>query len=374
MMPERITATKISQEIVRIDTMTRERECAHYLGALLGEAGFEVSYHEFEEGRTTAVARLKGEGGKLPIYFGGHIDVVPLGAKPWSVEPFGGAILNGKLYGRGASDMKAGIAACVEMGLRMATRPRGHADIVIIMAAGEEHGCLGTHHLASEGELDRAGALVIAEPTSNYPILGHRGALWLRLVTTGKTAHGSMPEEGDNAVYKLARAVAKLERHRFNIAPDKLLGTTSLCVSSFHGGINRNSVPDRAECSVDIRTIPGHSHIDILAELSKLFGEEVEIIPEVRADAVLTDAENVWVQTVYDIVEPRLGTRPERRGAPYFTDASALTQGCGYPPTVIIGPGIKEQAHQTDEYCLVDKIEEAADLYEEIAMRWCELS
>ena len=357
-----------------MDTMSRERKCAHHLGTLLGAAGFEVSYHEYEEGRTTAVARLRGTGEKQPIYFGGHIDVVPLGAKPWSVEPFGGEIINGKLYGRGISDMKAGIAACVEMGLRLATRARGKADIVIVMAAGEEHGCLGSHHLASEGVLDRAGALIIAEPTSNYPILGHRGALWLRLVTTGKTAHGSMPEVGDNAVYKLARAVAKLEEYRFDIPPDKLLGTTSLCVSSFHGGINRNSVPDRAECSVDIRTVPGHCHSDILAELSVLLGEEVEIIPEVTAAAVLTDADSAWVQTVYDILEPRLGTRPEPRGAPYFTDASALTQGCGNPPTVILGPGIKEQAHQTDEYCLVEKIEEAADLYEEIAMRWCELS
>ena len=147
-----------------MDTMNRERECAHHLGALLEGAGFEVAYHEFEEGRTTAVARLKGEGGKPPIYFGGHIDVVPLGAKPWSVEPFGGEIVDGKLYGRGISDMKAGIAACVADG---ATENEGerHQDPLLAdwraLEIPQDHGqshqtdhgenhC--AHHLPSAGE------------------------------------------------------------------------------------------------------------------------------------------------------------------------------------------------------------------------------
>ena len=367
------TATDITRTIVQMDTRTEERVCANYLGSLLEAAGFEVSYYEYAEGHTTTVARLKGSGEKLPIYFGGHIDVVPLGAKPWSVDPFGADIVDGKLYGRGVSDMKAGIAAFVNMGLRIASQPRGCADVVLVMAAGEELGCLGSQHLVTEGVLEKAGALVIAEPTSNYPLLGHRGALWLRVVATGKTAHGSMPEIGDNAIYKAARAVAKLEDHQFDIEPHRLLARTSLCVSTFHGGINVNSVPDRAEFTVDIRSIPGHKHEDILDELERLLGDEMRIIPEVNAAAVVTDDDNPWIQEIYDILEPDLGARPEPRGAPYFTDASALTHGCGGAPTVILGPGIKEQAHQTDEYCYVDDIEKAANIYETIATGWCGL-
>ena len=369
-MPE--NAISIAREIVRMNTIDREKECAHYLGDMLQETGFEVAYHEYAQDRTTVVARLKGTGEKPPIYFGGHLDVVPLGAQPWRDDPFGGKIIDGNLYGRGTSDMKAGIAAYVAMGLRMAAKPRGKADIVIIMAAGEEHGCLGTYHLADTGVLDRAGAMVIAEPTFNYPILGHRGALWLRLVTTGKTAHGSMPEVGDNAAYKMARAVLKLENHRFDHPPDKLLGASSLCVSSFHSGINRNSVPDRAECTVDIRTIPGQSSDDVIVRIGELLGDEVEIIRDVDTAAVSSDVENEWIQTVYDIVTPYLGLRPEPKGAPYFTDASALQKGCGYPPAVILGPGILEQAHQTDEYCPVHKIEEAVNIYTDIAAAWCD--
>ena len=204
------TATDITRTIVQMDTRTEERVCANYLGSLLEAAGFEVSYYEYAEGHTTTVARLKGNGEKLPIYFGGHIDVVPLGAKPWSVDPFGADIVDGKLYGRGVSDMKAGIAAFVNMGLRIASQPRGCADVVLVMAAGEELGCLGSQHLVTEGVLEKAGALVIAEPTSNYPLLGHRGALWLRVVGFGECEPPSATCQSplivlDNVIFRSGR-------------------------------------------------------------------------------------------------------------------------------------------------------------------------
>lgn len=375
-MPSIPSATEITQDIVRMDTRNppgREVECAHYLGEMLEKGGLGVTYHEFAKDRTSLVARLKGGGAKDPICFGGHIDVVPLGAREWSVDPFGAEIIDGKLFGRGTTDMKAGIAAFVNATLRLAAEGgTREADIVLVICAGEETGCEGSYHLGEIGALGSAGAIVIAEPTSNYPILGHKGALWLKVETDGVTAHGSMPEVGVNAIYKAARAVTKLEDFGFNVAPHELLGKSTLNVGTMSGGINFNSVPDYAQFTVDIRSIPDHSHKEIMENLSKYLGDETRIETLVDVDGVDTPADNPWIQEVCALMGSVLGEEIKPRGAPYFTDASALTPAYGKPPTIILGPGEMEMAHQTDEYCYVDRIEEAADAYVAIARRWCE--
>ena len=370
------SATEITRDLVRIDSINppgTEKRCADYLDTLLQDAGFEVNRYEYAAERTSLIAKLEGTGGRKAICFGGHTDVVPLGDKPWSVKPFGADILDGRLYGRGSCDMKSGVAAYVHMGLKLAHEQRGVADIVLVMAAGEETGCDGSKHLKELGVLPEAGAMVIAEPTSNYPILGHRGALWLNATVRGTTVHGSMPELGDNAVYKAARAIMNLENFEFNVTPNALLGNTTLNVGTFHGGININSVPDKATFTIDIRSIPGHMHDEIVDALARYLGDEVELERLVDVVPVLMATDDDWVMEVFDLMEERLGERPQPRGAPYFTDASALIPACGHPPTIILGPGDMALAHQTDEYCDVAMIEEAANIYEAITRRWCEL-
>ncbi|MEM7540788.1 MAG: M20 family metallopeptidase [Pseudomonadota bacterium] len=368
---------ELTQDLVRFDTRNppgQEAACADFIGNLLSEAGIEVNRHEFAPGRPSLVARLKGTGAKPAICFGGHIDVVPLGAKDWTVDPFGAEIIDGRMYGRGTTDMKAGIAAFVHMALTLAAEGRrGAADIEMAICAGEETGCEGSFHLSETGALGEAGAVVIAEPTSNYPHIGHKGALWLKVETKGVTAHGSMPEQGDNAVYKAARAVTRLEDLAFEVAPHELLGGSTVNVGTFAGGMNLNSVPDQAEFTVDIRTIPRHAHDQILEGLFSLLGEEANIQPIVNVGAVHTDANNAFVQDVYAVMSEVLAAPMEPRGAPYFTDAGALTPAYGRPPTVIMGPGDMRMAHQTDEYCPVSQIEQAAGAYLAIARQWLEL-
>ena len=371
------SALEITRDIVRIDTRNppgREVECAHYLGDLLSAAGIEVSYYEFAPERTSLVAVLRGEGGngKKPLCFGGHIDVVPLGAKEWSVDPFGAEIVDGKLFGRGTTDMKAGISSFVHAALKLAREEkRGTADMVMAICAGEETGCEGSYHLAEIGALGEAGAIVIAEPTSNYPILGHKGALWLKVETEGITAHGSMPEHGDNALYKAARSVTRLEEFDFNVMPHELLGRSTLNVGTMQGGLNLNSVPDHAEFTIDIRTLPQQDHAIILSGLEGYLGDENKIARVVDCGGVHTPHTHPWMQEIYGVMEQILGEPIEPRGAPYFTDASALTPAYGRPPTVILGPGEMHMAHQTDEYCPVAHIEQAAEVYEILARRWC---
>jgi succinyl-diaminopimelate desuccinylase len=219
--------------------------------------------------------------------------------------------------------------------------------------------------------LGRAGAIVVAEPTSNYPFVGHKGAFWLRATTCGVTAHGSMPEQGDNAIYKAARAVAKLEGFRFPTPAHGLMGQSTLNVGTITGGLNINSVPDRASLGIDIRTVPTTDHDALLATLTALLGPEVTLERMMDLESVYTEPEQPWVQSVFEVMTPILGARPVPRTATYFTDAAALREAYHSPPTVILGPGEPQMAHQTDEYCVAERIGQAQSAFEEIIRRWC---
>jgi len=365
---------ELTRTLVAFDTINppgNERPCAEYLGKLLDAAGFAVSYHEFDDTRTSLVARIGGSNDVPPLCFTGHIDTVPLGAAPWSVDPFAGEISDGKLYGRGTSDMKSGVAAFVVACTQLADDLARGPGVVLVITAGEETGCEGAYHMAGLGNvLGEAGAIVVAEPTYNTPLIGHKGAIWLKARTTGITAHGSMPENGDNAVYKAARVISKLEDFDFNIARDEILGKPTLNVGTVHGGLNVNSVPDAAEVGIDIRTTPGQDHTKIQTDLAGYLGDHVSLDAFVNVGGVLSDPKNEWLQDVFDVMSGILGERPDVKTAPYFTDASALTPAYGGAPTVILGPGETAMAHQTDEYCVVERIGQAVEAYIEIATRW----
>ncbi len=362
----------LTRKLISFDTINPpgyEAECARYLGELLDQAGFRVAYHEFGDGRTSVVARRGGE--ENPLCFTGHIDTVPLGAQQWSVDPLAGEIRDGKLYGRGSSDMKSGVAAFVTAAIDMADELDDGPGVVLVITGGEETGCDGAFHLTrTGGALGKAGAIVVGEPTGNYPLTGHKGALWLEARTRGVTAHGSMPEHGVNAVYKAARVVSKLERFGFEGAPHPVLGGATLNVSTIQGGMNINSVPDSSRMHIDIRTVPDIDHDRLRERLNGYLAPDLdEMDALVDLQGIWTDPEHEWVRRVFGLAEPILGERPEARSATYFTDASALTPYYG-APTIILGPGEAAMAHQTDEYCYVSKIGQAVSIYTAILKSW----
>src|SRR5262245_41459517 len=372
-----MNALALTRDLLRYDTINppgEEQACARHVGRVLEGAGFAVGEYEFGPRRTSLVARLGGRADTPALCFTGHLDVVPLGARRWSREPFAGEIDGSRLYGRGSSDMKSGVAAFVVAVSRLADRLRESPGVVLVVTASEETFCDGSRHLAGlQGALGRAGAIVVAEPTGNYPFVGHKGALWLRARTSGVTAHGSMPERGVNAVYKGARAALKLEQFRFESAPHAVLGSPTLNVGTFRGGLNVNSVPDAAEIEIDIRTIPDQKHALVLERLAAYLGDEVALENLSDAQGVWSDPGDPWIQSVYDVVMPVIGERPVARAAPYFTDAAALTPAYGGAPTVILGPGELALAHQTDEYCEIPRLEQAVEVFTELTRRWCDL-
>jgi len=243
---------------------------------------------------------------------------------------------------------------------------------MLILTAGEEAGCQGAFFLAQSAQrLGPVGALVVGEPTANYPCIAHKGVIWLDAQADGVAAHGSVPEKGVNAIYKAARAILRLQTLSFSTPNNPILGAPALNIGTIAGGNAINIVPDRVMFAVDIRTIPDQSHEAIYRQIEDCLGNDARIINR-RLDCppVETDAKHPWIQDVFEIMEPILKARPAPRGMAYFTDASALAAPLGHPPVIILGPGNLEQVHKTDEYCLVSNIETAAEAYYRIMMKW----
>ncbi|HKW38827.1 MAG TPA: M20 family metallopeptidase [Burkholderiales bacterium] len=367
-------AVGLTQTLLRFDTVNppgQERACARHAGALLEGWGFRVDYHEYAEGRTSLVARAGGSAAKPPLCLTGHIDTVALGTAAWTRDPFAGETDGDRLYGRGSSDMKAGVAAILLAARSVAKRLPGTPGVVIVLTAAEEGGCIGSQHLAQTQLLGRAGAMVVGEPTSNAPLVGHKGSLKFHAKFRGVSAHGSTPELGVNAIYKAARAVSRLEAFDFGTPPHPVMGGPTMNVGTFEGGQGVNMVPDEASVGVDIRTVPGMDHAALLSRLAGLLGKDAELDVFSDMKAVWTEPGQAWVRKVFEICGRHLGSPPAPKTATYNTDAGNLLKVYAGAPALVLGPGEARLAHQTDEYCSMERIRESVAIYEAIIRDWC---
>ena len=366
-------AVSLTRSLLRFDTVNppgRERDCARYAGSLLQEWGYRVDYHEYADTRTSVIARAGGSDAKAPLCLTGHLDVVPVGARAWTHDPFSGETDGDRLYGRGASDMKAGVAAILLAARGMAKKLAATPGVVIVLTAAEEGGCIGSRHLSQQRALlGKAGAMIVGEPTSNYPLVGHKGSVKFHARFKGVSAHGSMPHLGVNAIYKAARALGKLELFDFGVAAHPVMGKPTLNVGTIEGGNTVNAVPDAADIGVDIRTVPGMDHEKLIQRLSGLLGEaEVDVFSNLGP--VWTEPDLEWVQRVFEICKPYVEDRLEARTAPYMTDAANLLKVYAGAPTVVLGPGEAAMAHQTDEYCSQERIRQSVAIYEALIRDW----
>jgi succinyl-diaminopimelate desuccinylase len=369
-------AIALTRTLLRYDTINppgRERDCARHAGAMLQEWGFGVDYFEYAEGRTSVVARAGGSEAKPPLCLTGHLDVVPLGTRKWSKDPFSGETDGDRLFGRGSSDMKAGIAAILFSVFNLKNYFSGTPGVVLVLTAAEEGGCIGSQHLARTQLLGKAGAMIVGEPTSNYPCVGHKGSLKFYARFRGVSAHGSMPELGENAIYKAARAVAKLENFDFQARKHPVMGAPTMNVGTFEGGQGVNMVPDEASIGVDIRTVAGMDHALLLDSIKNLLGNDAQLEVFSDMNAVWTEPGQEWVQRVFEISGKHLGARPGPRAQTYNTDAGNLLKVYKGVPTVVLGPGEAAQAHQTDEYVSMERIRQSVAIYEDLIRDWCRL-
>jgi succinyl-diaminopimelate desuccinylase len=360
----------LARQLIGFDTINppgNESAATHWIGDLLG-AGFDCRYHEFAPNRASLLASLPGIG--APLAFTGHVDTVPLGAEPWSRHPFG-EVDGDRLYGRGASDMKGAVAAIVAMALRHAAMPAPRTGLLLLITSGEETTCQGAAHLAETVDLrGMAGALVVGEPTSNRPVIAHKGCARYRVATHGVAAHASMPEHGVNAIHKLADIIGALRRFEFGVAPHPILGGPTLNIGTIRGGSAINIVADAAEIGVDIRLVPGQPEARVRQQLQELVGSEGRVELLEQAASVATEPDHPWVVDAVRRVSARFGESLTAGGVPYFTDASVLTAALGGVPTLILGPGEASMAHKVDEYCRISLLEQSVEIYAELARSW----
>lgn len=213
--------------------------------------------------------------------------------------------------------------------------------------------------------------MIVGEPTANAAVRGHKGALFARAVSRGVTAHSSTPAQGINAIYRAARAIGRLETLDLGPAREPFMGPPTLNVGTIRGGLNANSVPDRAEFTIDVRGGPEPSHAEVMARLCEALGEDVLAEPYIAMPAVLTPADDPFLRLVEACAAASGGPAAKvGSAATYFSDASVF-QPLFRCPTVILGPGEPSTAHQTDEWCEVGKIGEAQSIYEAVIAAWC---
>ncbi len=359
------------QQLVRIPSVnpdnapgtdqTGEETLAIFLSGWLESIGAEVVLEEIKPGRPNLIARFAPMDGRPRILFGPHLDTVGVGGM--TVAPFGGEIRDGKLWGRGASDTKGPMAAMLwalhEHRESLAELPVA-VDFVAFM--GEESCQWGSKDFAERHAADYSFALV-GEPTSMQVVHVTKGSLWATLRATGKAAHSSQPERGENAILKLARALDLLDHHlggELATFTHPVLGRSTMNVGMIRGGSRPNIVPDLAEAEIDIRITPALAAaggaLKLLQETLEFHALPVEIVKPHENPPMETDAAHPMIQALL-----ATNSATKLAGAPWFSDAAHLSSG-GIP-SICIGPGSIDQAHTVDEFIEVSALEDGAKFF-----------
>lgn len=349
-----------------------EKPAALFLKPLLSKMGFRVKTLLSPKGRANLIAERRwGKGGRT-LLFNGHLDVVPPGdPAQWKYPPFRGKLSRGRIYGRGASDMKGGIASFIHA-LSIIDRARIPLDqgaVVLHLVSDEEsHGHQGMGFLTQKGIIQGDAALV-GEPTGFDLVVCQKGALWFRISTFGKSAHGSRPHQGVNAIEKMMKLIARLN----SIPLEKehpLLGKPTFNIGMIRGGTKINIVPDRCEIEVDRRMLPGEKKEEVLKRIKDildsfqsqdpLFQYRMEEIDFAEPSEIRPDEEIVKISL--EAVREVTGERPAIRGFSGFTDARFYINPY-HIPALILGPGGVDQSHTTNESVEVDALVRAVHIY-----------
>ena len=330
--------------------------------------GFEVERTEVAPGRFNVVGSTGGGGEGPTLILNGHLDTV--GVEGMTVPPFDAEVRDGRLWGRGACDMKGGVAALLSASARLALGEiRGR--LIVALTCDEEHASLGMSALVDAGV--RADAAVVCEPTSLAVMPAHKGFIWLEAEFEGRAAHGSRPEEGVDAIEHAARYLVALDALRRTIserAPHPLLGTGSFHAGTIEGGTAPSVYPDRCKLVIERRTLPGESAEDVVAEFRTVLsdpsgpGGEVSLTQGLTRPGTEVDVESELVRGLLAACEAH-GRTPVVEGMTAWVDAAFLNE-VGVP-SVCFGPGSIAKAHSADEWVDPHEIELAARVLEAFA-------
>lgn len=364
-------ALALLHTMISCDTVNppgNEKTLALQLQELLLNEDIDCQLDEFAANRANLIFKIKGQESSKALLVTGHLDTVPPGEMPWQYDPFLGAIENGYIYGRGVSDMKGSNAAMLYAIVRLKRKgivPK--QDVVFLATADEELSCLGAKRFVEQEGMVNIGAVLVGEPSDGDLLLAHKGAAWVEVTTHGRTAHGSMPNLGINAIMAMNDFLSAFTKQKFNIDPHPVLGMPTYSIDKVKGGVAINVVPDSCTCSIDFRTIPGQRKEDIENMLKAAFAEakinNKQFSAEYKFKCLLPSVSCPDGDKIIDYALQAAGKKLRQRGVNYFTDASSLV-GEKNLPVIIYGPGADSQAHQPNEKLALDKFFEAIEFYE----------
>lgn len=377
--PPRVGTIELAKSLICFRTEAppgSEKECASFIRDHILDMqleGAEVQLQEFQKGRANLIATFAG--GSPGLVLAGHSDVVPPGdVARWRSSPWEAETRGGRLYGRGAADMKVGLAAMLTAMESLKGR-RLKRSLAFVVTAGEEVGFDGINALIAEGVLSKIRARfgVVGEPSRMKVIRAHKGAATLRITFEGRSAHASDASLGINAIEECFSFMGPLEELRSELArrnhPD--LGSPTLTPTIVSGGTKSNVIPGRCDLTVDCRLVPPLGGKQILSRISKIlkelrmtdneFSAKAELLYETPALSIPRKSEAVRT------CESLTGSPSEV--ALYGSEASVYT--ANGIPTVVMGPGSIEQAHTVDEYAPLEQISRAESVYRRLIEDLC---
>ena len=372
--------TQLLSDLVAIDSISPdlvpgapgEAEIARYIAAWLERAGLEVQVIEAAPGRPNVVGIAKGTGGGKTLILNGHMDTVGTSGMPHAHDPI---VKEGRLYGRGAYDMKGGLAACM-LAAAEAKKHGLRGDLIVQAVVDEEYASLGTQALTTRF---RADAAIVAEFTELKLILAHKGFVWLEVETQGVAAHGSRPDLGLDAIANMGDVLRELKKldSRLRAQPTHpLLGSGSIHASLIKGGQELSSYPERCVLSVERRTIPGEEPEKAEAELGQIVSNLQHADPTFRAEVrrgldrspLETGEDTPIARCVQAAATKVLGHAAPIAGVPFWTDA-ALLAAAGIP-SLLFGPS-GAGAHAAEEWVELNSVKACADVYLATAVDFC---
>ncbi|MFL5527030.1 MAG: ArgE/DapE family deacylase [Gemmatimonadaceae bacterium] len=374
-------AVALARALIQIDSRNPtlapdspgEGSCARLLAAVLTDWGFSVDLSDAAPGRPNVVARI-GPADAPALMLNGHLDVV--GVEGMAHAPFEASLVGNRIFGRGAADMKGGLAAmCAAAAHGVASRSK--RQVILTAVVDEEYESLGMRALIAAGA--RADAAIITEPTRLAICPAHRGFAWIDIAFKGKAAHGSRYDIGVDAITHaglVLAELAKLERARESAPQHPLLGRGSLHASKIRGGVGMSTYPEECELAIERRTLPGESAELAMKEITDACAAVRANIPRLDSRVTLSTAQLPSEVSLDSPIVQRLSRAlgdekvPVRiEGFPAWTDAALLNEA-GIP-TICFGPGDIALAHAAEEFVQVEEIELATRVLTRVVREWC---
>lgn len=379
----------LCRELVRIPSVNRpeaglnEQPAAELVAERMRSFGWRPLVEEVAPGRPNVIAVLEGDRPGPTLLFEGHTDVVSEGdPDDWSHDPFGAEVVDGRLYGRGAADMKGGVAAMLHAVHAVSSSGAFPGRIVVAALVDEEGMMLGVKDFVRRGHADDIDAAIICEPEAGEVCTTQKGAIRLRLSARGRMAHGAMPEHARNPIAALGlllEGLGKLERELADDpGPHPHLGRTYLTPTVVSAGEwpQLNVIPAQAGLGVDVRTVPGLTCDVVVARVaataatvSEATGVRFDVEVLENRPSTQTSEDEAVVRALVAAHEHVTGEPARIGGVPGATDGTILWRDAGLP-VVVYGPGGKWIAHQADEYVEVADLRRTAEVYAEVAVRF----